>query len=159
MEKKEDKAIGLFKSGLNCAQSVLTAYAEELDFDKNLALRISCGFGGGMGRLQETCGAVTGSFMVLGIHNCKKYSDNKSRKEETYSMIQRFSDQFKSIHGTLDCESLLKCDLKTEEGQRYHKETNQSVVICEKCISDAIRIIEELRNLITKKEFPCKENR
>jgi C_GCAxxG_C_C family probable redox protein len=62
MEKKEDKAIGLFKSGLNCAQSVLTAYAEELDFDKNLALSISCGFGGGMGRLQETCGAVTGSF-------------------------------------------------------------------------------------------------
>jgi len=145
MENKEDKAIGLFKSGLNCAQAVLTAYSDDLDFDNKLALSISCGFGGGMGRLQETCGAVTGSFMVMGIYNCNKYSDNKARKDATYLMIQRFSDKFKTIHGAIDCKSLLNCDLKTEEGQRFHKENNQSQVICEKCISDAIKIIEELK--------------
>lgn len=54
------KAIESFRSGLNCAQAVVTAYADELNFDNNLALSVSCGFGGGMGRLQETCGAVTG---------------------------------------------------------------------------------------------------
>lgn len=72
MKTKAEKAIAYFNSGLNCAQSVFTAYAEEFNIDPELAISISCGFGGGMGRLQETCGAVTGAFMVLGMHNCQK---------------------------------------------------------------------------------------
>jgi C_GCAxxG_C_C family probable redox protein len=144
MESIEEKAIRTFRSGLNCAQAVLTAYSEEMKFDNNLALSVSCGFGGGMGRLQETCGAVTGSFMVLGIFNCKKLTDNKDRKEATYSMIQKFSQEFKQINGTTDCLELLKCYLKTEEGNRYAKENNLFGTICEKCISDSVRIIKSL---------------
>ena len=144
MKTKAEKAIGFFNADLNCAQSVLTAYAEELDIDPELALSVSCGFGGGMGRLQETCGAVTGAFMVLGIHNCKRIKDNKERKEKTYAMIQEFSEKFKSLHGTMNCRLLLNCDLRTEEGQRYLKENNLHVTVCEKCVSDSIKIIEEL---------------
>ena len=144
MKLREEKAIDSFRSGLNCAQAVVSSYSEDLSFDENLTLGISCGFGGGMGRLQETCGAVTGSFMVLGIYNSKKYADNKDRKEETYSMIQNFNEKFKSIHGTLDCKSLLKCDLRTEEGQQYAKENNLFGTICERCISDSLKIVEDL---------------
>ncbi len=141
---KCEKAIGSFKSGLNCAQSVVSAYADDLEYDLPLALRISCGFGGGMGRLQETCGAVTGSFMVLGIYNCKKYQENQERKDKTYAMIQEFSRRFKEIHGATDCRTLLNCDLRTEEGQQYLKDNNLHEVICENCISDSVRIIDEL---------------
>jgi C_GCAxxG_C_C family probable redox protein len=144
MEQKEQKAVESFKSGLNCAQAVLTAYSDDLGFDKSLASMISCGFGGGMGRLQETCGAVTGSFMVLGIHYCKKYTDNKDRKEKTYAAIQSFDRKFKSIYNTTSCKTLLNCDLKTEEGQKFHKEQNQGELICSKCIADAVRIVNEL---------------
>jgi C_GCAxxG_C_C family probable redox protein len=144
MKLTEDKAIRSFRSGLNCAQAVLTAYSDDLSFDNNLALGIACGFGGGMGRLQETCGAVTGSFMVLGIINSKKYTNNNERKEGTYSMVQKFSEKFKTIHGSTDCKSLLNCNLKTEEGHRYAKENNLFGTICEKCISDSIRIVEEI---------------
>jgi C_GCAxxG_C_C family probable redox protein len=144
MEYIEEKAIRTFRSGLNCAQAVITAYSEEMKFDNNLALSVSVGFGGGMGRLQKTCGAVTGSFMVLGIHNCKKLSDNKDRKEATYSMIQKFSQEFKLINGTTDCLELLKCDLKTEEGNIFAKENNLFGTVCEKCISDSVRTINKL---------------
>jgi len=144
MESIEEKAIRTFRSGLNCAQAVITAYSEEMKFDNNLALNVSVGFGGGMGRLQKTCGAVTGSFMVLGIHNCKKLSDNKDRKETTYSMIQKFSQEFKLINGTTDCLELLKCDLKTEEGNLFAKENNLFGTVCEKCISDSVRTINKL---------------
>jgi len=144
MKKREEKAIGTFRSGLNCAQAVITAYADDLNINNDLAVNISCGFGGGMGRLQETCGAVTGSFMVLGIFNGIKYSDNKDKKEITYSMIQKFSERFKSLNGTTDCKSLIKCDLKTEEGQHYAKENKLFDTICEKCISDSLTIIEDL---------------
>jgi len=144
MESIEEKAFRTFRSGLNCAQAVFTAYTDELEFDNNLALSVSCGFGGGMGRLQETCGAVTGSFMVLGIFNCKKLSENKERKEATYSMIQEFSKEFKQINGTTDCHELLKCDLKTEEGNIFAKENNLFETVCEKCISDSVKILNKL---------------
>jgi C_GCAxxG_C_C family probable redox protein len=140
----EEKALESFRSGLNCAQAVVTSYSDKMNYDNSLALSISCGFGAGMGRMQETCGAVTGSFMVLGIHNCKKFPDNKERKEATYSMIQKFSEKFKQINGSTDCISLLNCDLKTEEGNRYAKENNLFGTLCEKCISDSIMIISEL---------------
>lgn len=145
MKKKiRERAIESFRGGLNCSQAVLTAFSEELKYDNNFALSISCGFGGGMGRLQGTCGAVTGSFMVLGIVNCRKFTDNKDRKEATYAMVQKFSDKFKQIHGTSDCSSLLNCDLKTEEGNRFAKENNLFGTVCEKCISDSIGILEDL---------------
>jgi C_GCAxxG_C_C family probable redox protein len=144
MKLRIDKAISSFRSGLNCAQAVMTAYSDHLSFDNSLALSVSCGFGAGMGRLQETCGAVTGSYMVLGIYNSGKFADNKDRKEETYSMVQKFSEKFISINGTTNCKSLLKCDLRTEEGQRFAKENNLFGTLCEKCISDSINIVDEL---------------
>ena len=144
MKIKVEKTISSFRSGLNCSQAVLTAYSDELNFDNSLALSVSCGFGGGMGRLQETCGAVTGSFMVLGIYNCNKFPENNERKEETYSMIQKFSEKFRSLNGTTDCKSLLKCNLRTEQGQLFAKENNLFETVCEKCIADSIRIIDQL---------------
>jgi C_GCAxxG_C_C family probable redox protein len=144
MSIKEEKAIGTFRSGLNCAQAVLTSYSDDLNFDENFSLNISSGFGGGMGRLQETCGAVTGSYMVLGIFNGKKYTDNKEKKAVTYAMIQSFSEKFKSINGSTDCKSLLKCDLNTDEGRLFAEKNNLYETVCEKCIRDSIGIIEEL---------------
>lgn len=144
MKQKTEKAIRSFRSGLNCSQSVLNAYSDEMFIDNEFALSVSCGFGGGMGRLQETCGAVTGSFMVLGIYNSKKFADNKIRKEQTYAMIQKFSKKFKSIHSVMDCKTLMNCDLNTDEGQRYVVENNLHERVCEKCIADSIGIIEEM---------------
>ena len=141
----QEEAIRLFRAGdLNCAQSLIAAFSDELHFDHDLALKISCGFGGGMGRLQKTCGAVTASFMVLGIVNCEKYSDYKVQKEKTCEMIQQFGKKFESLHGTMECKNLLNCDLNTEEGRRYRADNHLSESVCEKCISDSIGIIQEL---------------
>lgn len=138
-------AIESFKSGMNCAQAVFTCFSENLGYDKELAVRTACGFGGGMGRLGETCGAVTGSYMVLGMINSKKFSDNNDRKEATYTMVRRFTEKFKAINGSAECRSLINCEIGTEEGYRFAVETNLFEKVCEKCIIDSIRIIEELR--------------
>jgi C_GCAxxG_C_C family probable redox protein len=144
MNSISEKALAGFRSGLNCAQAVIAAYADELTFDNDLAVNIACGFGGGMGRLQETCGAVTGSYMVMGVYNCHKYHENTERKEKTYAMVQEFSRRFKEAYGTSDCIDLLKSDLKTAEGQQYNKDHNLYELVCEKCIRDSIRIIGEV---------------
>jgi len=144
METTIDKAISAFRSDFNCAQSVLAAFSDQLNFDRNLALCISSGFGGGMGRLQKTCGAVTGAFMVLGVHNCKKYYSNQERKEYTYAMIQEFNERFHELHGSCDCCTLLNCNLNTEEGKAYARENNLFEKRCETFIRDAIIILEDL---------------
>lgn len=144
MKSKVDNAVESFRSGLNCSQSVVNAYADEMNVDNEFALSVSCGFGGGMGRLQETCGAVTGAFMVLGIYNSKKFADNKDRKANTYAMIQKFSNKFKSVYKVMDCKTLMNCDLNTEEGLKYVAEHNLHEKVCEKCISSAIGIVDEL---------------
>ena len=144
MEHKIEKALITFRSGYNCAQSVLIAYSEQLKFDNGLALSISTGFGGGMGRLQETCGAVTGAFMVLGVHNCRKYADNGDRKNKTYAMVQDFDRKFKALHKTTSCKELLGCDLKTPDGHKIFNENKLVETVCEKCITNSINILDEL---------------
>ena len=144
MEDKVEKAIATFRSGYNCAQSVVLTFAKELAFDEDQASAISVGFGGGMGRMQEKCGAVTGAFMVLGMYNSKKNEDNLNRKMESYAMIQKFDAQFKSIHGATDCRTLLNCDIRSEEGHHFAKENNLFEKVCEKCLTNSVRLVDEL---------------
>ncbi len=144
MTPNEEKALAAHAAGLNCAQSVVTTYAGALNFDEDLAERISTGFGGGMGRLQETCGAVTGGFMIVSIVNSQRYPDIVERKNKTYAMVQDFNRRFAAIHGTNNCRQLLGCDLNTEEGRDDYKQRNLSESVCNRCIADAVRIVDEL---------------
>ena len=144
MNTTQEKAIQSFQSGMNCAQSVVTAYADRLNFDPDLAASLSCGFGGGMGRLQQTCGALTGAFMVLGIHNSRLYTDRAELKNVTYTQVRKINEKFAQSQGATDCRSLLGCDLQTDEGMQYHKDTQQSKTICEKCIAASIEILDEI---------------
>jgi len=144
MNTTKDIAIQSFRSGMNCAQSVVTAYADLLKFDPDLAAGLSCGFGGGMGRLQQTCGALTGAFMVLGIHNSRLYTDRVELKNRTYTQVREINEKFAQSQGATDCRSLLGCDLQTDEGMQFRKDTNQSKMICEKCIAASIELLDEI---------------
>ena len=143
----QEKAITLFNSGLNCSQSVLSAFSDNLNLDNKIALSVACGFGAGMGRLQGTCGAVTGAYMVFGLYCSQKNVDNNEKKESTYLMIQNFHDSFVAKHKTTECRLLLNCDLRTEEGQKQLHIDNLLETICENCIKDSIALIcEQIQN-------------
>lgn len=144
MREIEEKAIHSFYNGMNCAQAVFTAFADHLQFDQDMALSVSSGFGGGMGKLQETCGAVTGSFMVLGMYNSKKHEENIDARNASNEMIQKYTADFKKLNGSLDCKTLLNCDFTTEEGEKQFKDQDMKKNICSKCIVDSIRLIERL---------------
>jgi len=140
----EQEAVEAFNSGFNCAQSVLKVYAGLLGFDRNMALSITSGFGSGMGRLQKTCGAVTGAYMVLSIYSSTRFTENSDRKECAISMIQDFHKKFLEKHNVTDCRTLLNCDLQTEEGEQQFYIDNLSETVCEVCIADSIKILNEL---------------
>ncbi|MBK3518545.1 C-GCAxxG-C-C family protein [Carboxylicivirga marina] len=144
MEKKITTAIDAFYNGNNCAQSVIKAYVEDLQFNEDQALDMALGFGGGMGKMQKACGAVTGAYMVIGLHNSKEIQDVDERKTKTPEMIQLFRKQFCQRHQTDQCVHLLGCDIRTEAGQQLFKENNLKEKVCSKCIESSIAILEDM---------------
>jgi C_GCAxxG_C_C family probable redox protein len=144
MSKKQDQAVETFNSGCNCAQAVLTSFTEVLKMDKDQLMAVSAGFGGGMGKLQETCGAATGAYMVFSIYRSHTTADNQHAKDESALMIRRFSKRFSEIEGATNCKKLIGVDLNTEEGQQEAIEKNLYDKVCGKCVSTAVGIVEEM---------------
>ncbi len=145
MVNKTEIALDKFKSGYNCAQSVLFAYCQELGMDKNTALKLSCGFGAGLGRKQETCGAVSGAIMVLGFKHGRGLVDDKSATDNTYTKTRELIDRFIKEQGSTQCRTLLNgCDLLTEAGQKTFKEKDLFNTRCVKCVESAVNILEEI---------------
>jgi C_GCAxxG_C_C family probable redox protein len=144
MTENEEIAMITFRSGYNCAQAVLTTFADEMGYDYDKALNITTGFGAGMGRLQQTCGAVTGGFMVISIYCSNKYRDIADRKENTYALIREFDGRFREMHGSSNCRELTGCDLLTEEGRQKMISENIHESVCEKCVTGSVKILEEL---------------
>lgn len=104
----------LFKKGYNCSQSVFAAFCDETGLDLETALKISSSFGGGMGRLREVCGAVSGMFMVAGM--IYGYSDpsDKIAKTEHYKLIQSMGKKFKDENNSIICRELLGLSEKND---------------------------------------------
>lgn len=132
-----------FLDGYNCAQSVLLAFHKDLDLDKEFAACMASSFGGGMGRLREVCGAVSGMFLTLGLF-CG-YSDPKNQddKKKLYETVQQLASDFQKSNRSIVCRELLGLDHKTDEPtpsartDAYYKKRP-----CADLVADAARILE-----------------
>lgn len=136
-------AVSRFAEGFNCAQAVFSVYAEQIGLDYDTALKIAAGFGGGMGRMAATCGAVTGAFMALGLKYAGVTTDRQT-KEANYACIREFADRFKARNGSLVCRELLACDISTPEGLKRAMESGAFKNTCPKFVRDACEIMEEM---------------
>ena len=140
---RADTALSCFAEGFNCSQAIFSAYAEHFGIDGPNALRLASGFGGGMGRMAGTCGAVTGAFLVLGL-KYGRASPTREAKEAIYTRIREFADRFKARNGSLACKDLLGCDISTAEGHELAREKNLVATTCPKFLRDAVEILEEM---------------
>ncbi len=104
---KREQAEALFVEGYNCAQAVLCAFEEETGLDHKTAMMLSSSFGGGMGRMREVCGAVSGMFMVAGLLYGYHEHSPASAKAEHYALIRDLAEQFKAQTGSILCRDLL----------------------------------------------------
>ena len=142
MPDKAQLAVDKFAEGYNCAQSVVFAFCDECGLSQDAALKVSCGFGGGMGRKQEVCGAVAGGIMVLGLRHGRAAQDGRSVTEALYPMTREFMDGFADRNGSYLCRDLLSgCDLTSEEGQRRFKEHGLFEKVCKRCVRSAAELL------------------
>jgi C_GCAxxG_C_C family probable redox protein len=143
--KRTDKAAGYFSNGFNCSQSVFAAFGTEYGLSEDNCLRTGCAFGAGMGRQQLTCGAITGALMVLGLKFGKAVGDPDSRKQKTYLKAHEFFTKFIEIHGSSSCRELLNgLDINDESDHRKITEQGLFESHCERYVSDAVGILEEI---------------
>jgi C_GCAxxG_C_C family probable redox protein len=139
-ENTISKALSYFDEGYACSQSVLLAFSEELDLNENTAKLISSTFGGGMGRLRQKCGAVTGGFMVLGLTYGNSDPKDLDTKLASYKKVRELNHLFEDIHGTTICAELLKKHASEAEvaERKHHK------IICRKVVNDVVDILYDL---------------
>ena len=137
--KKSTLALQKFPS-YNCAQSVFSSFADEVGLDEKTALKLSSGFGGGMA-CAETCGAVAGSYLVIGLKH-GHHSTDVLEKNNTKELIRKFNAHFTAKHGSLICKELIGCDISTPEGQVKAKEKDAFNEFCPHFVATACDILE-----------------
>ena len=138
------KAKEYFNSGYNCCQAVVLAYADIIALEPTLAATISASFGGGMGRLREVCGAVSGMTMVASFLSPCPTADDPAAKKANYTLVQHFAERFREQNGAIVCRTLLGLDQTKDEPTpsprtaEYYKKRP-----CAELVGDAARIIGE----------------
>jgi C_GCAxxG_C_C family probable redox protein len=106
-ENRIQRAVELFKSGYNCSQSVVAAFADLYGFTEEQALRMSASFGGGIGRMRQTCGAACGMFLLAGLDTGAVDAEDRVGKSHNYEVVQQLAEKFRAENGSLICAELL----------------------------------------------------
>lgn len=146
-----EKAHQLFLAGYNCSQAVLCAFCEDVGLNETVARAISSSFGGGMGRLREVCGALSGAFMILGLKYGGYDPKDQQKKKIHYHRIQEFAALFRQQNGSIICREMLGLkagpDSATPEQRTleyYRKRPCPEIVACTAdLLADYIRKLEK----------------
>lgn len=145
MKQRVEEAERLKKQGHTCSQAVFAAYAPELGVDKDTALKLSCAFGGGMGGMGMTCGAVTGAFMVISLKYGRIALEDKAAREKSDELVRLFAAKFKERRDNkLDCNDLLGYDRSDPEDVKIMQEKGIFGELCPALVKDAAEILEEI---------------
>ena len=137
--KKREEAKEKFSCGFNCSQAVLSVFGEELGLDKETALNMSAGFGGGITKGQ-VCGAVSGAVMALGL----KYGHSIEDKTKTNEMVNKFLEEFEKKNGSIVCKELLGYDLTKKEDFDKIIEEKLFESKCPLFIENAVDLLEDI---------------
>ena len=147
IEMRVERAKALFKQGFNCSQAVCAACADIYGIDEQTALRIAASFGGGIGRMRQTCGAACGMFILAGLENGSATPGDAEGKKQNYTLVQDLAAKFKQENGNLICAELLGIASKPQEPTpEARTETYYQKRPCVEMVANAVRIyLEELK--------------
>ena len=145
IQMRVERAQELFHQGFNCSQSVFAACADIYGIeDQSLALRLAASFGGGIGRMRQTCGAACGMFLLAGLETGSVKEGDDEGKKRNYAFVQSLAEKFKAENGSLNCSELLGIAPKPQEPtpeartEEYYKKRP-----CVEMVASAVRIFLE----------------
>ena len=149
--KRIEKAGELFEEGYNCAQSVFAAYSDLYGLENETALKLSASFGGGVGRMREICGAVSGMSMIAGLETGTAKEMDDEGKKYNYEVVQKLAQEFKALSGSMICRELLGLDSDAPRDPRPQKrdQAYYNSRPCKQLVMDAAKIIERVLYAVT----------
>lgn len=143
MSGRGERAEAYFRDGYNCAQAVVLAYADRMGLDKCQAAKMVSPFGGGMGRLREVCGAVSGMFLVYGaVHGYAELADPDA-KRDVYRAVQEMAGRFRKLNGSIVCGKLLGLPGAQKPEPEERTESFYRKRPCAQLVRIAAEIVEE----------------
>lgn len=141
-----DRAVACFNAGHLCSQAICQVYGESLGLPPDAAVRIAAGFGSGIARTDQICGAVSGGVMVLGLAFGGADATDRPARERTYAAVQTFLTAFDAVHGSVSCRALLGYDLGNPEEAAAAREAGAVPRVCPIMVRTAAELLEELLN-------------
>jgi len=138
------QAVERFCNGHNCAQAVLSVYAERYGLDQATAMRIATGLGGGVGRMGGTCGTLTGAALVIGLELGPARAEDRQAKERTYVATRLLQERFIDRHGGNQCRDLLEKDLSKDEEYRQAREAGLFKSRCPGFVDTAVSVLDDI---------------
>ncbi len=145
MMTKPEQAVNCFKTKLNCCQSILLPFLNKTLMDNRTARMLSTLFGSGM-QNGSTCGAVTGAYMVIGLHFGMEHDTDTKAKIQSIEMADVFNNTFIAKHESLECKNLIGCDLSSDEGKKYAHDNNLFTTLCPAFVETSAKILNDLIN-------------
>lgn len=139
---RPEQALDLFARQFNCAQAILATYGPAEDLSEPDCLRIAAPFGGGIGRLGETCGAVAGAVMVLGLRHTGDATNDPRAKAKLCQRVREFIARFRVRHQSIVCRELLGCDLSTPEGWHQAQDGKLHQTLCPNFVRTAAELLD-----------------
>ena len=141
---KSDVALASFNQGITCSSAVFSAFSEELGLDDKTAKKIGCGFGAGISRTGNICGAVSGAIMVIGLKYGKAEQGDDGATEKTRALTQRFIQEFIKKNGSVNCTELLGFNLNNQDEYEAAGKEKLFRTKCPELVRDAAVILEKI---------------
>ena len=141
---RSDDALEDFKNGFTCSSAVFSAFSGEMGLDSETAKKIACGYGAGISRTGNICGAVSGAIMVIGLKYGKTKRGDDAATEMTRALVRKFIHEFTQRNGSINCTELLGYNLSKPEEDEKARENNLFVTKCPDLVGDAVLILEKI---------------
>ncbi len=141
---KPDEAIASFISGFTCSSAVFSTFSSEFGLDLETARKCSCGFGAGISKTGNLCGAVSGAILVIGLKYGKTKQGDDAATEKTRTLVREFIQEFVKRHGSVNCTELLGYNLSKPEEYAQAREERLFATKCPSLVGDAVEILEKI---------------
>lgn len=142
--KPKIRARKFFEEGYLCSQSILMAYGPLFNLDRGTAARLAAPFGGGVARRADTCGAVNGACMVLGLKYGHTAADDTDSKERAYQAVHDFIHQFQDRYGSIECRQILELDISNPEELQQARDDQLFTTRCPDFVTQAAELLDQL---------------
>lgn len=141
---KSDEALKSFYTGFTCSAAIFSTFSRQLGLNEEIARKVACGFGAGISRTGNICGAVSGAILVIGLKYGKANAGDDHATEKTRALVREFIRQFTERHGSINCTDLLGCNL--DEPGQYLQAKNEGLFTsrCPEYVRDAADILDRI---------------